>query len=176
MGVHFDLWNPLKNSLMNTKLILFPVVLASLLAVHPVFAQSKAATAKLATEFQQQSVALATTLSALSKRVATASPNDKEMLKLVNNQLGLVDATADGVLALGFVAAEVRDGGDQTIAKKYLGARCTALKTLAETTASYIGSLANNIAAPASATEVNKAKDQVTQIGQSALCGSVGRK
>ena len=103
--------------------ILVPTLMLSFLAVQPVLAQSKVATAKLSTEFQQHSVALATTLSALSKRVATASPNDKEMLKLVNNQLGLVDATADGVLALGFVAAEVRDGGDQTIAKKYLGVR-----------------------------------------------------
>ena len=82
-------------------------LIAALFVVQPALAQNKAATAKLATEFQQQSVALATTLAALSKRVATASPNDKEMLKLVNNQLGLVDATADGVLALGFVAAEV---------------------------------------------------------------------
>ncbi len=161
---------------MNKKRILLPTFIAALLAVQPALAQNKAATTKLAAEFQQQSVALATTLSALSKRVATASPNDKEMLKLVNNQLGLVDATADGVLALGFVSAEVRDGGAQTVTKKYLGTRCTALKTLADATATYIGSLANNIAAPASAAEVNKAKELVAQIGQSSLCASVARK
>jgi hypothetical protein len=160
---------------MNKNRVLISTLIAALFVVQPALAQNKAATAKLATEFQQQSVALATTLAALSKRVATASPNDKEMLKLVNNQLGLVDATADGVLALGFVAAEVRDGGAQTVTKKYLSTRCAALKTLADTTATYIGSLANNIAAPASAAEVNKAKELVAQIGQSTLCASVGR-
>ena len=92
------------------------------------------------------------------------------MLKLVTNQVSLVDATADGVLALGVVAAEVRDAGDMAIAKKHLATRCTALKSISEATGKYVGSLASNIAAVATAAEVNKSRDLVVQLGQHALC------
>ncbi len=133
-------------------------------------AQNKAAIGKSATEFLKVSQALAASLSDLSKRSATASPNDKDMLKLVTNQLGLVDATADGVLALGVVAAEMKDAGDMAAAKKQLTARCTALKSLADATGKYVGSLASNIAAVAAVAEVNKARDLVVQMGQHPLC------
>ena len=94
------------------------------------------------------------------------------MLKLINGQIALVDATADGVLALGGVAADVKDAGDMAIAKKYLTIRCKSLKTLADGVAPYIGGLANNIAAPATAAEVNKAKELIAQLPQQALCSA----
>lgn len=145
-------------------------VLAATLLVQPAMAQNKAAIGKSVTEFIKVSQGLAASLADLSKRAGTASPNDKEMLKLVTNQVGLVDATADGVVALGLVAAEMRDASDLAAAKKQLATRCTALKTLSEASAKYVGSLASNIAAVATAAEVNKARDLVTQLGQHALC------
>ncbi len=145
---------------------------AALLVAQPAMAQSKdkAAIGKAVTEFLKVSQGLAASLSDLSKRTGTASPNDKDMLKLVTNQLGLVDATADGVMALGVVAAEMRDAGDMAIAKKHLAIRCTALKSLAEATGKYVGSVAPNIAAVATAAEVNKSRDLVVQLGQHPLC------
>jgi hypothetical protein len=145
-------------------------ILAATLLVQPAMAQNKAAVGKSVTEFIKVSQGLATSLADLSKRAGTASPNDKEMLKLVTNQLGLVDATADGVVALGLVAAEMRDASDLAAAKKQLATRCTALKSLSEASAKYVGSLASNIAAVATAAEVNKARDLVAQLGQHALC------
>lgn len=155
---------------MSTIRILSTTLLATTLLVQPALAQNKAAIGKSVTEFLKVSQSLATSLSDLSKRAGTASPNDKEMLKLVTNQLSLVDATADGVLALGVVAAEVRDAGDMAIAKKHLATRCTALKSISEATGKYVGSLASNIAAVATAAEVNKSRDLVVQLGQHALC------
>jgi hypothetical protein len=155
---------------MSTIRILSTTLLATTLLVQPALAQNKAAIGKSVTEFLKVSQGLATSLSDLSKRAGTASPNDKEMLKLVTNQLSLVDATADGVLALGVVAAEVRDAGDMAIAKKHLATRCTALKSISEATGKYVGSLASNIAAVATAAEVNKSRDLVVQLGQHALC------
>lgn len=162
---------------MSTIRILSSTLLAASLLAQPVLAQNKAAAAgkaglsKSVTEFLSVSQALGASVNDLTKRATTASPNDKEMLKLVTSQLSLVDATADGVLALGLVAAEVRDGGDIAIAKKHLATRCTALKSSAEAAASYVGSLANNIAAVATKTEANKARDLVVQMGQHPLCG-----
>ena len=155
---------------MSTTQIFSASVLAAILLVQPASAQNKAAIGKSVTEFLKVSQNLATSLSDLSKRAGTASPNDKDMLKLVTNQLGLVDATADGVLALGVVAAEVRDAGDMAIAKKHLATRCTALKSLSDATGKYVGSLASNIAAVATAAEVNKSRDLVVQLGQHPLC------
>lgn len=155
---------------MSTIRILSTTLLATALLVQPAMAQNKAAMGKSVTEFQKVSQSLAASLSDLSKRAGTASPNDKEMLKLVTNQLSLVDATADGVTALGVVAAEVRDAGDMAIAKKHLATRCTALKSVSEATGKYVGSLASNIAAVATAAEVNKSRDLVVQLGQHALC------
>ena len=155
---------------MSTIRILSTTLLATTLLVQPALAQNKAAIGKSVTEFLKVSQGLATSLSDLAKRTGTASPNDKEMLKLVTNQLSLVDATADGVLALGVVAAEVRDAGDMAIAKKHLATRCTALKSLSEATGKYVGSLASNIAAVATVAEVNKSRDLVVQLGQHALC------
>lgn len=155
---------------MSTIRILSTTLLATTLLVQPALAQNKAAIGKSVTEFLKVSQGLAASLSDLSKRAGTASPNDKEMLKLVTSQLGLVDATADGVLALGVVAAEMRDAGDMAIAKKHLATRCTALKTISEATGKYVGSLASNIAAVATSAEVNKSRDLVVQLGQHALC------
>ena len=155
---------------MFTKRTALTATLLAVLAIQPALAQNKAAMAKAATDFQKQSTALATVLADLTTRSAKASPNDKDMLKLITSQVALVDANADGVLALGVVAAEVRDAGDMSIAKKYLAIRCKALKSLADGVAPYIGGLANNIAAPATAAEVNKANDLITQLPQQALC------
>jgi hypothetical protein len=158
---------------MSTIRILSTSLLAASLLVQPAMAQSKgdkAAIGKSVTEFIKVSQGLAASLADLSKRAGTASPNDKDMLKLVTGQLGLVDATADGVVALGLVAAEMRDGSDMAVAKKHLTTRCTALKSLAEGTGKYVGSLASNIAAVATAAEVNKARDLVVQMGAHPLC------
>lgn len=155
---------------MSTIRILTLSVLTAAVLVQPAMAQNKAAIGKSVTEFIKVSQGLATSLADLSKRAGTASPNDKDMLKLVTNQLGLVDATADGVVALGLVAAEMRDASDLAAAKKQLATRCTALKSLSEASGKYVGSLASNIAAVATAAEVNKSRDLVTQLGQHALC------
>ena len=155
---------------MFTKRTVLSTALLAVLAIQPALAQNKAAMAKAATDFQKQSSALATVLADLTTRSAKASPNDKDMLKLITSQVALVDANADGVLALGVVAAEVRDAGDMGIAKKYLAIRCKALKSLADGVAPYIGGLANNIAAAATVAEVNKAKDLIAQLPQQALC------
>jgi len=142
---------------------------------QPALAQNKAAMGKTAADFHTVSQSLAKSLDDLSKRVNTASPNDKDMLKLVNNQLSLVDATADGVVALGILAAEMRDAGDLGVAKKHLAARCSALKSLADASAKYVSSLASNIAAVATAAEVNKARDLVSQMGAHPLCNASGK-
>jgi hypothetical protein len=157
---------------MSTTRILSSSLLAAALVLQPAFAQNKAAIGKSVTEFLKLSQGLAASLADLSKRAGTASPNDKDMLKLVTHQLGLVDATADGVLALGVVAAEVRDAGDLAIVKKHLATRCTALKSLADASGKYVGSLASNIAAVATAAEVNKSRDLVVQMGQHSLCNA----
>lgn len=155
---------------MITKRLALSIALLAATAIQPAMAQNKAAMAKATADFQKQSTSLAASLSELTTRAGKASPNDKDMLKLINSQIALVDATADGVLALGGVAAEVRDAGDMAIAKKYLAVRCKSLKTRADGVAPYIGGLASNIAAPATAAEVNKAKDLIAQLPQQALC------
>lgn len=157
---------------MFTKRIVLSAALLAVMAIQPALAQNKAAMVKAATDFQKQSTALAAILADLTARAAKASPNDKDMLTLITSQMALVDVSADGVLALGVVAAEVRDAGDMTIAKKYLAIRCKALKTRADGVAPYIGGLANNIAAPATAAEVNKGKDLIAQLPQQALCAA----
>jgi hypothetical protein len=155
---------------MSTPRILSSSLLAAVIVLHPALAQNKAAIGKSVTEFHKLSQSLGASLSDLAKRATSASPNDKDMLKLVTNQLGLVDATADGVLALGVVGAEIRDAGDLAIVKKHLATRCSALKSLAEASAKYVGSLASNVAAVATAAEVNKARDLVVQMSQHPLC------
>lgn len=157
---------------MSTIRILSASLLAATVLVQPAMAQSKdkAAIGKSVTEFIKVSQSLAASLADLTKRAGTASPNDKDMLKLVNGQLGLVDATADGVVALGLVAAEMRDGSDMASAKKHLATRCTALKSLADASGKYVGSLASNIAAVATSAEVKKASELVVQMGQHSLC------
>jgi hypothetical protein len=151
------------------------VLLASVLLVPPAFAQSKGALAKSVADFNKLSATLNTSLTELTRRVSTSSPNDKEMLKLANSQLGIFNATADGVVDLGTVASEVRDGGDVAIVRKHLAARCVALKSMAEGTAKYVESLAANIAAVATAAEVTKSRDLITQMGQHPLCNVAGK-
>jgi len=160
---------------MPTIRILTSSLLAVALLAQPAFAQNKAAIGKSVGEYIKLSESLAASLADLSKRAGTASPNDKDMLGRVTSQLSLVDATSDGVVALGVVAAEVRDAGDLAIAKKHLATRCQALKSLTDATGKYVGSLANNIAAVATAAEVNKARDTVVQMGQHALCNPSGK-
>lgn len=147
------------------------LLVASLLA-QPMIAHSKdsATSGKTVADFIQVSRGMAASMADLSKRATTASPNDKDMLQLIINQLGLVDATADGVTALGVVSAEMRDGRDMAAAKKYLAIRCTALKTLAEASSKYVTSVAPNIAAVATAAEANKASAQVVAMGKHPLC------
>lgn len=155
---------------MSTIRILSTSLLAAALLAQPAMAQNKVAMTKSVNEFIALSQGLATSLADLSKRSETASPNDKDMLKLVSTQLGIVDATADGVVALGLVAARMRDNSDMVVAKTQLGTRCAALKTLADASAKYVGSLASNIAAVATAAEVKKARDFVVQMSQHELC------
>ena len=154
----------------NARSATLVTALLAALTFQPALAQNKAAMAKATVDFQRQSTALAASLAELTTRSAKASPNDKDMLKLITGQVALVDATADGVAALGGVAAEVKDAGDMAIAKKYLTIRCKSLRTLATGVAPYISGLANNIAAPATAAEVNKAKEIITQMAQQDLC------
>ncbi len=160
---------------MSLTQILTSALLSAVFLVQPALAQNKAAISKSVTEFHKLSQGLAASLADLGKRATTASPNDKDMLKLVTNQLSLVDATADGVLALGVVGAEVRDAGDLAIVKKHLLTRCTALKSLTDATGKYVGSLASNIAAVATAAEVTKSRDLVVQMGQSPMCNATGK-
>jgi len=155
----------------NIRIVSASLLTAALLA-QPVMAQNKAVMAKSVNEFITLSQGLASTLADLSKRAETASPNDKDMLKLVGTQLGIVDATADGVVALGLVAARMRDSSDMAVAKTQLGTRCAALKTLADASVKYVGSLASNIAAVATAAEVRKARDLVQQMSQHELCSA----
>ena len=155
--------------------ILSSSVLALALLAQPALAQNKAAIGKSVAEFLKLSEGLAASLADLTKRSSSASPNDKDMLGRATNQLALVDATADGVVALGVVAAEMRDAGDMAVAKKHLAARCTALKSLAEATGKYVGSLSSNIAAVATVAEVNKDRDLVVQMGQHSLCNPTGK-
>jgi hypothetical protein len=157
---------------MPTIRILSASLLAASLLAQPVMAQNKASVAKSVNEFTALSQGLAASLADLSKRAETASPNDKEMIKLVTTQLGIVDATADGVVALGMVAARMRDNSDLAVAKTQLGTRCAALKTLADASTKYVGSLASNIAAVATAAEVKKARDLVQQMSQHELCSA----
>lgn len=159
---------------MSTIRILSSSLLVATLLVQPAMAQKqdKAAIGKSVAEFIKVSQSLAASLADLTKRTATASPNDKDMLKLVTNQLGLVDATADGVTALGVVTAEMRDGSDAAVAKKNLAIRCTALKSLADATSKYVTSVAPNIAAVATGAEVKKASELVIQMGQHPLCNA----
>ncbi len=159
---------------MFTIRILSTSVLAVTLLIQPAMAQNKAAIGKSVNEFLKVSQDLSAALADLTKRSEKASPNDKDMLKLVTTQVGLVDATADGVVALGVVAAEMKDNSDLAVAKKQLATRCTALKSLSEATAKYVGSLSSNIAAVASAAEVNKTRDLLVQMSQHPLC-AVGK-
>ncbi len=155
---------------MFTIRILTTSALAVTLLIQPAMAQNKAAIGKSVNEFLTVSQSLSTALADLTKRTNTASPNDKDMLKLVTTQVGLVDATADGVVALGVVAAEMKDNSDLAAARKQLATRCTALKSLAEATGKYVGSLSSNIAAVATAAEVNKTRDLLVQMSQQSLC------
>ncbi len=155
---------------MRANQIWFTALFSVLLIAQPATAQKKAGISKSVTEFNTLSLGFSASLSELSKRSATASPNDKDMLKLVISQFSIVNATVEGVLDLGEVAAEVRDGGDLAIVKKHLVARCSSLKSMAEATAKYVDSVASNIAAVSTAAEVTKSRDLLLQMGQHSLC------
>lgn len=154
---------------------LFPVALAALSMLQPAAAQNKAALAKSNAEFYKQASGLSASLADLSKRISTASPNDRDMLKLVVNQLSVINASAEGVLDLGVLTTEVRDASDMAIVKKHLTARCVSFRSSTEATAKYIESVSSNIAAVATAAEVNKARELLMQMGQNAVCGPVGK-
>jgi len=154
-----------------TKILLSSLTVCALLSA-PAFAQNKAAIGKSVSDFYKVSTALSASLTDLGNRTATASPNDKDMLKLATSQLGIANAIADGVLELGAVAAEVNDAGSLGIAKKHLTGRCNAMKSTAEATAKYLESLASNIAAVATAAEVRKSRDLLTQMVQHPLCNT----
>lgn len=154
---------------------LLPVALATLSVLQPAAAQSKAAIVKSNAEFYKQASGLSASLAELSKRVSTASPNDRDMLKLVVNQLSVINASAEGVLDLGALTTELRDGGDVAIVKKHLAARCTSFRSSTEATAKYIESVSANIAAVATAAEVSKARELLVQMGQNAICGPAGK-
>jgi hypothetical protein len=154
---------------------LFPVALAAASLLQPVAAQTKAALAKSNAEFYKQATGLSASLTDLSKRIATASPSDRDMLKLVVNQLSVINASAEGVLDLGALATELRDGGDVAIVKKHLAARCTSFRSSTEATAKYIESVSANIVAVATATEVKQARELLVQMGQNALCTPAGK-
>jgi hypothetical protein len=146
------------------------VIALGVLVASPVAAQTKAQLSKTAFEFQTHANALTNNLAGLSKRVTTASPNDKEMLRLVMSQAGIVDATAGGVLILGLLGGEMKDASDLAAVKKHLVTGCATLKASAASTGDYVGSLANNIAAPATAAEVRQTKELLSQLAQHALC------
>lgn len=155
---------------MRATRIWFTALIVAVLATQSAIAQNKAAISKSVTDFNKLSLGFSTSLSELAKRSGTASPNDKEMLKLVISQLSIVNATTEGVLDLGSVAAEVREAGDLAIVKKHLTTRCSALKSSAEATAKYVDSVASNIAAVAIAAEVTRAREFLIQMGQHSLC------
>lgn len=150
---------------------LIPVALATLSLLHPAAAQTKAQLAKANADFYKQASGLSTSLSELTKRISTASPNDREMLKLVVGQLGIINANADAVLDLGALTTELRDAGDIAIVKKHLTARCATFRPSAEATAKYIESVSASIAAVATAAEVKQARELLLQMAQSAVCG-----
>lgn len=161
---------------------LIPVALATLSLLQPAAAQTKAQMAKTKAqmaktngEFYKQAAGLSNSLADLSKRISTASPNDRDMLKLVVNQLGVINAGAEGVLDLGSLTTELRDAGDVAIVKKHLAARCANFRSSTEATAKYIESVSSNIAAVATAAEVNKARELLVQMGQNAICGPAGK-
>ncbi len=81
------------------------------------------------------------------------------MLALINSQFSYVDATADGVLALGYVASEMGAPGDLAAAKKHLMKRCEALKRVSDSSGQYVASLISQLAAPAIIADANKARD-----------------
>ncbi len=154
---------------------LLPLAVATLSVLQPAAAQSKAAMAKSNAEFYKQASGLSVSLADLSKRISTASPNDRDMLKLVVNQLSVINASAEGVLDLGTLTTELRDGGDVAIVKKHLAARCTSFRSSTEATAKYIESVSSNIAAVATAAEVSKARELLVQMGQNAICGPASK-
>lgn len=155
--------------------ILFPVALVAIASLQPAAAQTKAVLAKANAEFYKQATGLSTSLADLTKRISTASPNDRDMLKLVVSQLNVINANAEGVLDLGALTTELRDAGDVAIVKRHLTARCATFRSSAEATAKYIESVSANIAAVATAAEVKQARELLVQMGQSAICGPAGK-
>lgn len=152
---------------------LIPVALLCATALlQPAAAQNKAALTKANAEFYKQVSGLSTSLTELSNRIKTASPNDREMLKLITNQMGIVNASSDAVLDLGALTVELRDAGDVAIVKKHLTARCATFRSSAEATAKYIESVSASIAAVATAAEVGKARELLVQMAQNPVCGT----
>lgn len=147
-------------------------VLCAAALLQPAAAQNKAAMTKANAEFYKQVSGLSASVTDLGKRTATASPNDREMLKLIVNQLSIVNASSDAVLDLGALTVELRDAGDIAIVRKHLTQRCTAFRSSLDATAKYINSVKSSIAAVATAAEVGKAHELLTQMGQNVICGA----
>ena len=156
--------------------LIFPVALAALALLQPAAAQTKAVLAKANAEFYKQASGLSTSVAELGKRISTASPSDRDMLKLVVNQLGVINANAEGVLDLGSLTTELRDAGDIAIVKRHLASRCSTFRSSTEATAKYIESVSANIAAVATAAEVTKARELLVQMAQNPICGPAAGK
>ena len=150
--------------------------LASALLVQPAAAQNKAAQGKANAEFYKQVNALSASVTDLGKRITTASPNDREMLKLIVNQLSVVNASTDAVLDLGALTVELRDAGDIAIVRKHLATRCESFRASLDATAKYLGSVSANIAAVATAAEVGKTRELLVQMGQTPVCGPASKR
>jgi hypothetical protein len=162
-------------SVSKTRFIIAPALVlgaAALFTAQPAPAaeSAKAAYGKAAAEFYKASTAFSSALSDLSKMSDKASPYDKDMLTRINGQFGTVDATADGVLALGYVASEMSAPADLAAAKKHLMKRCEALKRLSDASGQYVNGLIANIAAPAIIAAAKKVAAANTELGQQALC------
>ncbi len=141
----------------------------------PALAQSKAtavkaAAGKPADDFQKQALALSTATETLGAMQAKASPRDKEVLGIINAQLGVIGANVDAVVALSQLVSQMRDPRDLDLGRKYLAAHCDGLRKMVGPSVTYIKGVATGLAAVAINAEVAKATELAGGIGQHAVC------
>lgn len=152
------------------------VLLAIALALgQTALAQSKAAPAKSAPgkpadDFQKQALALSTTAETLGAMRTKASPHDKELLGIINGQLGVIGAHVDGVAALSQLVAQMRDPRDLELSRKYLAAHCESLRGFVGPAVTYVKGVAAGVAAVAITAEVGKATELAGAMGQHPVC------